>query len=71
MTRKAIKAAPRLTEREWRRVFELRCKFKRHGGTPDRDELRLVERALAEDRDRYRALDREVFEETKPFGATR
>lgn len=53
---------------DWSKVFALRCKSKSgHGLTPE--EMRLVEAAYKADPKRYGALNAEVVEATKPFGA--
>lgn len=64
------KRRPKLTEAEWSKVFELRCKGKRGEHLSD-DERSLVDRAYREDPDRYAALGPKVFEATKPFGSVR
>jgi hypothetical protein len=60
---------PKLTEGEWERVFQLRCRSKR-GERLGEDALALCVRAYAEDRERYAALNPRVFEATKPWGAS-
>lgn len=56
------------TESEWSRVFKIRCRTKRgEGATPE--ELDLCRACLAADRERYVAMNQDVFEETAPFGA--
>ncbi len=62
------KRKQKLTERDWQRVFEIRCRSKRGEHVPD-DDMRLCETAYAEDGDRYTALGPRVFEATKPVGA--
>ena len=59
----------KLTEAEWLNVFKLRCRTRRGERLTD-PETDLVERAHVEDRERYRALDKDVFEETLPVGST-
>lgn len=63
MTRKA-----KLTEAEWLRVFKIRCDCKRGAGLGP-DERKLIERAMKEDRERYSAMDDDVFDATVPFGS--
>ncbi len=58
----------RLTEAEWARVFDLRCRSKRGEMLP-REEHALCVAAFEEDSKRYAALNRAVFEATAPFGA--
>jgi len=59
-----------LTEAEWREVFRIRCRSKSGSGiTPE--ELKLCKRALACDGKRYAAMDKDVFEATRPFGSAR
>jgi hypothetical protein len=53
---------------DWSKVFELRCMSKR-GQRLTEDEQRLVDAAFKADRRRYAALERPVFEATKPFGS--
>lgn len=57
-----------LTEACWVRVFQLRCRNKR-GEYLSPDDTAFLRRAWEEDRRRYNALDKPVFEATKPFGA--
>lgn len=52
----------------WDRVFEIRCKSKRGEALSDA-ERDLFTRAYAADPKRYAAMDDDVFEATKPFGA--
>lgn len=58
----------KLTEREWERVFDIRCKSKR-GERVSEEDMKFVERAWLEDPDRYGALNAKVFEATKPLGS--
>ncbi len=60
----------KLTEADWDRVFDVRCRSKR-GLQLTGVELDLVQRAFNEDPDRYSALSSRVFEATKPAGSTR
>ncbi len=57
-----------LTEEEWRRVFDLRCRAKR-GEHLSPENFRLVRDAYASDAARYKALDGPVFDATVPFGS--
>lgn len=59
---------PKLTELEWRKVFQLRCRAKRGEHLPPED-MKLLERAHRDDPERYASLRDAVFEATKPFGA--
>ncbi len=56
----------RLTESDWRTVFQLKCKSKR-GETLSKQELALCMAALREDEDRYSDLEVDVFNATVPF----
>lgn len=58
-----------LTEAEWQRVFQLRCKSK-SGHTLTNAEYRLVTRAHQSDPKRYHAMEADVFNATVPFGST-
>lgn len=58
----------KLTEEEWRRVFQLRCRTKQGQDVAQRD-LALVYAALREDPKRYSAMDVDVFNATVPFGS--
>lgn len=62
-------SSTRVTEAEWREVFQLRCQSKR-GHRLSAEELSLCERAMKQDRKRYVAMDDEIFEKTAPFGAS-
>ena len=55
---------------DWDKVFELRCRSKR-GMLITEGEQRLLDAAYKADRRRYGAMEREVFEQTRPFGAAR
>lgn len=57
-----------LTEDDWKRVFDLRCRSKK-GETLNRKDHAFCLRAMKSDPGRYSALDVVVFEATKPFGA--
>lgn len=59
----------KLTEQEWRRVFELRCRLKR-GESLSSEERALTDAAFAEDVDRYSAMEGAVFDATVPFGSS-
>jgi hypothetical protein len=58
----------KMTEEGWTKVFQLRCRSKR-GEHLSQEELRLLTQAYRQDPERYSALNRQVFEETAPFGA--
>lgn len=58
-----------LTEEEWRRVFEARCRSKQ--GVPlSADDRALCERAFSLDPKRYSTMDADVFDATVPFGSS-
>ncbi len=57
-----------LSEEEWARVFDLRCRSKR-GEHIAPDDTRLFRRALASDRARYCGMDEEIRVATAPFGS--
>ena len=69
MTR-SPKPRTKLTESQWRDVFHIRCLSKR-GQHVTQDQHDLCTVALAENRKRYAGMDRDVFNETAPFGARR
>ncbi len=58
----------KLTDSEWEKVFRLRCSTKQ-GHAISLEDGDLVKRAFREDRARYSAASRDVFNATKPFGA--
>lgn len=58
----------KLTEEEWRQVFQLRCRAKQGQYLPP-EATKLLEAALKEDLKRYSALDEAVFNATVPFGS--
>jgi len=58
-----------LTEWEWTKVFNLRCRTKRGESITD-EERALVEAAFASDRKRYAAMGPDVFDATVPAGST-
>jgi len=68
MKRKKAKHRP-LTDSEWRKVFELRCRSKQGQSISD-DDRALVEAAFDEDLERYTAMEPDVFDATVPFGST-
>ncbi len=57
-----------LTESEWSKVFDLRCRSKR-GERISEDEQALCSRAFNEDGKRYAAMNDRIFQATKPVGA--
>lgn len=59
----------KLTEEEWRRVFQLRCRSKQ-GQELAKADLALVAAAFRADPKRYSALEVDVFNATVPFGST-
>ena len=58
----------KLTEKEWQAVFAARCKSKQGRGLTPAEQA-LVNRAFAEDEDRYGDMERDVFNATVPFGS--
>lgn len=52
------------------KVFTLRCKSKT-GGKITRTEIRYLESMMKKYSEEYKSMDKEIFEETKPFGSTR
>jgi hypothetical protein len=58
----------KLSDAEWRDVFELRCKSK-SGDALSKAEQALVEAAYQEDETRYRDMEIDVFNATVPFGS--
>lgn len=58
----------KLTDVEWRKVFDLRCNSKRGSRLSEIDQA-LCERAYAEDPKRYGAMNADVFNETVPAGS--
>jgi hypothetical protein len=63
-----VKTRAKLTEVEWKTVFDLRCQSKQGRRLHD-DERALVERAFKEDPRRYEAMEPDVFDATVPFGS--
>jgi hypothetical protein len=59
----------KLTETEWAKVFEARCRSKRGERLTD-EERALVDRAFDTDQKRYGAMEPDVFDATVPFGST-
>jgi hypothetical protein len=57
-----------LTEMDWEKVFRLRCRSKK-GEELSREDYDFCVMAYKEDPKRYSAMDKEVFNATKPFGA--
>lgn len=63
--------SPRLTDAQWRRVFELRCASKRgEVALRSEEDLALVTAAFEEDRERYAAMEVDIFNATVPFGSS-
>lgn len=58
----------KLTDSNWRRVFDLRCRSKR-GEYLSPEDRALIDAAHNEDRDRYADMDADVFNATVPFGS--
>ena len=63
------KTKQQLTEQEWLRVFEVRCRAKQ-GQTLSEADMQLLNVALNDNRERYIKMDPEVFNATVPFGST-
>lgn len=59
----------KLTEEEWRRVFQLRCRAKQ-GQAIAKEDLALIAAAFRDDLERYSAMEVDVFNATVPFGST-
>ena len=59
----------KLTEEEWRRVFQLRCRSKQ-GQDIAKEDLALVDAAFRDDLERYSAMEVDVFNATVPFGSS-
>ena len=59
----------KLTEEEWRRVFQLRCRSKQ-GQDVAKADLALVAAAFRDDPKRYSTMEVDVFNATVPFGST-
>jgi hypothetical protein len=53
---------------DWNKVFELRCRSKR-GERLWPEEHNLIEKAYKANPKKYGAMEKAVFEATKPFGA--
>jgi hypothetical protein len=66
---KAKKAKATLTDAEWAQVFAARCKSKQ-GQPVSAEERRLLDIAFENYPERYRAMEREVFNATVPFGSS-
>jgi hypothetical protein len=60
----------KLSEEQWARVFEARCKSKQ-GQKISEEERVLLDAAHEQDEKRYAAMDLDVFNATSPFGSTR
>ena len=58
----------KLSEDDWNKVFKLRCQSK-SGHELSQEQSELCRKARKEDPERYKGMDNEVFERTKPFGA--
>lgn len=59
----------KLTEKDWQLVFKARCESKQ-GRALTPEARALVEAAWREDKERYAAMERDVFNATVPFGST-
>lgn len=59
----------KLTDADWRKVFQIRCRSKRGEHTSPEDSA-LTNAAFKEDRKRYAEMEGDVFNETVPFGST-
>ena len=58
----------KLTDEQWSRVYQLRCRAKQ-GQHLAPDDLAFLEVAFKEDGTRYGAMDVDVFNATVPFGS--
>jgi hypothetical protein len=58
-----------LTDADWAKVFEVRCRGKQ-GRTVSSEEQDLCQTAYKSDVERYRKMQREVFNATVPFGSS-
>lgn len=58
----------KLTEAEWGRVFDVRCRSKRGEALSD-DDRALIGAAFASDKGRYAAMNGDVFDATVPAGS--
>jgi hypothetical protein len=65
----AMARPKKLTEEQWRRVFQLRCRSKQ-GQDVSQEDLALVYAAFHEDLERYSAMEVDVFNATVPFGSS-
>lgn len=65
-----MKSVPKLTDKEWQTVFQLRCKSKRGHETLSKQEQTLIERAYAENEDRVADMEVDVFNATVPPGSS-
>lgn len=60
----------KLTEEQWSEVFRLRCRSKEGKELSEQDRA-LVNQAFNENKDRYAALEPDVFDATVPFGSSK
>jgi hypothetical protein len=58
----------KLTEEEWRRLFQMRCRSKQ-GQELSKKDRALMHAAFKEDPDRYGSMEADVFDATVPFGS--
>ncbi|HEY8309997.1 MAG TPA: hypothetical protein VIG47_05540 [Gemmatimonadaceae bacterium] len=58
----------KLTEEQWNEVFAARCQSKQ-GKKLYHEQLALISLAYAEDPERYKAMEKDVFNATVPFGS--
>jgi hypothetical protein len=58
-----------LTEQEWAEVFRVRCRSKQ-GHRLNDEEFSILTAAWKSDPNRYKGLDKEVFEATLPAGSS-
>jgi hypothetical protein len=58
-----------LSETDWAKVFEIRCRGKQ-GRAVTSEEQELCQAAYKSDVERYRKMQREVFNATVPFGSS-
>lgn len=58
----------KLTETDWQKVFAYRCKSKQGLGL-SMEERALTDAAYKEDKERYAAMEPDVFDATVPAGS--
>jgi len=66
---KRVKREKTLTENDWIKVFAARCQSKQ-GRAISKEERALLDAAYKSDKDRYAAMNKDIFNATVPFGST-